>query len=453
VGNSPIRLGLLFRRWWLVVLLVTVEGALLAYAFGSRISTTYEANVQVLVGHPEGLSPTYAELVKSTPVLSYALRHTRQDVSLAELRDDVRGESDQNTRIVTIEADARKASQAVELANAVAAGLREYVSSKPSTATSGAAQSSEPRVEVVDPATSATRIRPRPVLLLEFGAFAGLFAGVALALVAEARTPRINAEEDLAEIRGLPVLGILNESPRAGSLVSAPTVRAGQVAAYRRLVARLALAADSELPRSLVVLGADGGHGSAKVALDLGLSFALGGERVALADFEGNGITRYLQLDGRRRVSSLLRRADPVSSAGITLDRFTLRAGPPLVLVVPRSRPDGLSVEDAATILFDLSADADIVMVHVPAPTRSRGALPWARAALGTFVVVGVGKTKRSDLEETVETLGVIGPKLLGAVLQTTAPDPSIPAGGSPRDRMKRTFPSSGGTPASSRAL
>jgi succinoglycan biosynthesis transport protein ExoP len=450
VGNTPIRLGLLLRRWWLVVLLATVGGALVAYAFGSRVSTNYEANTDVLVGRPEGLSPTYAELVNSTPVLTYALRHTQQDISLAELRDNVRGESDGSTRIVTIEADARKGSEAIALANAVAAGLRQYVSTQPNTATAGVLRTSEPRVEVVDPATSAVRIRPRSALLLEFGAFAGLFAGVAFALLAEARTPRVNAEEDL-EARGLPVLGTLNANSRAGSLSQAPAVRAGELASYRRLVARLALAAGSDLPRSLVVVGADGGHGSAKLAVDLGLSLALDGHRVAVADFEGEGITRYLEMNGRG--ASLVRRSEPVASARITFDRFRLRAGPGLLLVLPRSLPRGLSLEDAETVVTDLSADADVVIVHAPPPTRSRGALPWARAALGTVLVVGAGQTKRSDLEEAVETLEPIGRKLLGAVLQTAAPNPLIPGDEPPPRRTDRTRPRSGDTPASSRAL
>lgn len=452
MGNPSIRLGPLLRRWWLTVLLATVGGALVAYAAGSRVSTTYEANAQALVGHPEGLSPTYAELVRSTPVLTYALRQAKQDISLAELRDSVRGESDQATRIVTIEVDARKASEAIALANAVAAGLRQYVSTQPNTATPGARQTSEPRVEVVDPATSANRIRPRPALLLEFGAFVGLFAGVAFALMGEARTSRVNAEEDLGA-GGLTVLGTLNTSPRAGSFFPAPAVRAGQLASYRRLVARLALVAGSDLPRSLVVAGADGGHGSARVAVDLGLSLALDGHRTTVADFERDGITRYLRVDRRESGASLVRRLEPVACAGITLDRFTLRTEPALLLAVPRARPQGLTVKDAERIMSVLTADADVVIVHGPAPTRSRGALTWARAAQATFLVVGAGQTRRSDLEEAIETLEPIGPKLLGAVLQTTAPDPLIPGDESPTYRTNRTRPRPGGGAARSRAL
>lgn len=452
MGNPRIRLGLLFRRWWLAVLVATVGGALLAYAFGSRISTTYEANAKVLIGHPEGLAPTYAELVKSSPVLMYALRRVKPDLSLTELRDTVRGESDQDTRIVTVDVDAARGREAIALANAIAVGLREYASTQPNTATAGVLQNSEPRVEIVDPATSATRIRPRPALLIEFGAFAGLLAGVAFALLAEARTPRVNAEEDLAAAGGPPVLGTLNAGRRAGAFAPAPTIRAGRLAAYRRLVARLALAADTDFPRTLVVVGADGGHDSAKVAVDLGLSLAFDGHRVTVADFEGGGITRFLQMDGRKRGASLFRRSSPVESTGITFDRFTLRAGSGPTLVIPRSRPGDLSVEDADTVVADLSAEADALIVHGPPPTRSRGTLSWAGATVGTFLVVAAGQTRITDLVRAVEALEPLGPKLLGAVLLTAVPDAPAPPEEPPTRRTDRaTRPRSGGAAVRSR--
>ena len=451
MGNPRIRLGLLFRRWWLAVVLATVGGALVAYAFGLRVSTTYEANAKVLIGHPEGLAPTYAELVKSSFVLTYALRRVKPDLSLAELRDNVRGESDQDTRIVTVDVDAARGREAIALANAIAAGLREYASTQPNTATAGLLQNSEPRVQVVDPARSATRIRPRPALLLEFGAFAGLLAGVAFALLAEARTPRINAEEDLAAAGGPTVLGTLNAGGRAGGFAPAPAIRAGRLASYRRLVARLALAADTDFPRSLFVVGADGGHGSAKVAVDLGLSLAFDGHRVTVADFEGGEITRYLQMDGRKRGASLFRRSNPVDSAGITFDRFTLRAGSGPTLVLPRSRPGSLSAGEADTVVADLSADTDALIVHGPPPTRSRGTLSWAGATLGTLLVAAAGQTRVRDLARAVEALEPLGPKLLGAVLLTAAPDPSAQPEEPPTRRTDRPRPRGGGTPVRSR--
>ncbi len=438
----------------MAVLLATIGGALVAYAFGSRISATYEARAKVLVGHPAGLSPTYAELVKSTPVLAYALRDAKQDISLAELRDSVRGESDADTRIVTIEVDTRKGAEAIALVNAVAAGLRRYASTQPAPSASAGPLASEPRLEVVDPATSAMRIRPRPALLLEFGAFAGLFAGLAFVLVAEARTPRVNGKEDLAKTSGLPVLGTLDGSLRAESFSPASAVRAAELASYRRLAARVALAAGSVTPRSLVIVGADGGHGSGEVVVDLGLSLALDGHRVAVADFEGNGVPRYLQMDGRERGASLVRRLEPVACAGITLDRFTLRSGPPLMLARPRTRPPGLTVKDAEAIVSALSADADVVIVHGPAPTRSRGALTWARAAEATFLVVGAGQTKRADVEKAVESLEPVGPKLIGAVLQAAVTGTPGPADEPPTNRTNTKRPRAGGpTTARSRAL
>jgi Mrp family chromosome partitioning ATPase len=285
-------------------------------------------------------------------------------------------------------------------------------------------------------------------LLLEFGAFAGLLAGVAFALLAEARTPRVNAEEDLAAAGGPTLLGTLDAGRRAGVFAPAPAV---QLAAYRRLVARLALAADTDFPRSLVVVSADGARASAKVAVDLGLSLAFDGHRVAVADFEGDGITRYLQMDGRKRGASLFRRSDPVESAGITFDRFTLRVGSGPTLVLPRSRPGDLSVEDADTVVADLSTEADALIVHGPPPTRSRGTLSWAGATVGTLLVVAAGQTKVSDLVRVVEALEPLGPKLLGAVLLTAAVDASAQPEEPPTRRADRKRPRSGSAAVRSR--
>src|SRR6266508_5313298 len=96
--NPRIRLASFLRRWWFLIALAVVAGALAAYVYGSRATPTYEANAQVLVeADPESggttqaaeLVPTYAEIVRSTPVLAFALRTTRSLGSVDELRENV----------------------------------------------------------------------------------------------------------------------------------------------------------------------------------------------------------------------------------------------------------------------------------------------------------------------------------------------------------------------------
>jgi succinoglycan biosynthesis transport protein ExoP len=429
MGNPSIRLASFLTRWWALMALAAAGGALAAYVYGSRATPTYEANAQVLVEAspaPEGASPvgellpTYAEIVRSTPVLAFALRATQSPGSVDELRENVRGESDQDTRLIEIRADDSDRTRAIALANALAAGLRWYVSVTRAPPTQGADVTRQPRVQVVDGATSAVRIRPLSPLLLEFGAFAGLFGALAFALVAEARSAKVTGEADLMEIRGLPVLGSVNGArPRAGPSSFDPTRSSlEEAASYRRLATRISVA-NEEIPGSLVVVGAERSEDSCTVGVKLALALAQDGWRVVLADFEGDRIRPFFGIDERGGGNRVVNRAKALKYRGTTLDCFTLRSGAPLVLVLPRLAPRGLSHEEAEELVTLLSVDADLLIIHAPPPSHSRSALTWARAARATVLVVRAEHTKRVNVTAALEGLEPLGAKLLGAVLET----------------------------------
>jgi polysaccharide biosynthesis transport protein len=430
MGNPSIRLPSFLARWWALMALAAAGGALAAYAYGSRATPTYEANAQVLVEPrpaPEAatpvaeLLPTYAEIVRSTPVLAFALRATQSQGSVDELRENVRGESDRNTRLITIRADDSDRSRAIALANALAVGLRWYVSVTRAPPTPGADLTRPPRVQVVDRATSAVRIRPLSPLLLEFGAFAGLFGAVAFALVAEARSAKLTDEDDLMEIGGLPVLGSVNGAgPRAGQSFFDPTrTSLEEAASYRRLATRISVANRKEVPRSLVVVGAERSEGSCTVGVKLALVLAQDGQRVVLADFEGDRIRRFFRIDERGGGKQLVRRAEALNYGGTTLDRFTLRSPAPLVLALPRLAPRGFSDQEAEELLTLLSADADVLIIHAPPPSHSRSTLTWARAARATILVVLAEQTRRANVTAALQGLEPVGAKLIGAVLHS----------------------------------
>jgi polysaccharide biosynthesis transport protein len=433
MGNPRIRLASFLRRWWALMALAAAGGALAAYVYGSRATPTYEANTEVLVEAGPGpeaaspvaeLLPTYAEIVRSTPVLAYALRATQSPGSVDELRENVRGESDRNTRLITIRADDSDRTRAIALANALAAGLRWYVSVTRAPPTPGADVTRPPRVQVVDRATSAVRIRPLSPLLLEFGALAGLFGAVAFALVAEARSAKLTDEDDLMEIGGLPVLGSVNGAgPRAGQSFFDPTRSSlEEAASYRRLATRISVANRKEVPHSLVVVGAERSEGSCTVGVKLALVLAEDGQRVVLADLEGDTIRRFFRIDERGGGKQVVSRAKALKYRGTTLDCFTLRSGAPLVLVLPRLAPPGLSHEEAEELVTLLSLDADLLIIHAPPPSHSRSTLTWARAASATVLVVRAGHTKRAAVDEAREGLEPARSKLLGAVLHGGRP-------------------------------
>ncbi len=409
MGNPRIRLASFLRRWWSLIALAVVGGAFAAYVYGSRTTPTYEANAQVLVeaspaseGAPPvtQLLPTYAEIVRSTPVLAFALRATQSAGTVADDTDRTR---------------------AIALANALAAGLRWYVSVTRAAPTPGADVTAQPQVRVVDRATSAVRIRPLSRLLLEFGAFAGLFGALAFALVAEARGAKVTDEDDLMEIGGLPVLGSVNGAwPRAGPSFFDPTRSSlEEAASYRRLATRISVANREEVPRSLVVVGAERSEGSWTVGVKLALVLAQDGQRVVLADFEGDSIGQFFRIDERGAGQQAVSRAEALKFRSTTLDRFTMRSGAPLVLILPRHAPRGFTQQEAEELVTLLSTDADLLIIHAPPPSHSRSTLTWARAAQAAVLVVRAEHTRRAEVEKAREGLEPVGAKLIGAVLHS----------------------------------
>jgi capsular polysaccharide biosynthesis protein/Mrp family chromosome partitioning ATPase len=428
MGNPRIGLASFSRRWWGVIALAVAGGALAAYVYGSRATPTYEADAQVLVeADAEGsttqaaqLSPTYAEMVTSTPVLAFALRSTGASRSVDDLRENVRGESDDRTRLIEIRVDDTDSNQAVALANAVAAGLRSYVADMRTPATADGDVISQPQVRVVEPASSAVRVRPLSLLLLGFGAVAGLFGGLAFALVVESRSPNVTDEDDLVWLGRLPVLGSVNgRRPDAGRSPFDPAQSSSERAApYRRLATNISIASPEELT-SLVVVGADGSEASCAVAVHLALASAQEGRCVVLADFEGDRIRGFLRIDELAAGAQLVKRAEPLTHSGTVVERFTFRSGTPLVVALPRVAPRGLSQEDAATLVARLSAGAELLIIHAPPPSYSRSTLTWARASNATILVVRAEETKRANVRGALEGLQPVGTKLIGTVLKT----------------------------------
>jgi Mrp family chromosome partitioning ATPase len=359
-------------------------------------------------------------MVRSTPVLAFAIRTTKSPGSVDELRENVRAESDQPTRLIEIRADDTDPTRAVALANGLALGLKWYVSVTQAPPTPGADAPKQPQVRVVDRETSAARVRPRSLLLLEFGAMAGLFGALAFALVAETRRPKVTDEDDLMEIGGLPVLGSVNGArPRAGpSSFDLTRSSLEEAASYRRLATRISVAND-EIPGSLVVAGAERSEDSCTVGVKLALALAQDGWRVVLADFEGDRIRPFFGIDEHGGGNRVVNRAKALKYRGTTLDCFTLRSGAPLVLVLPRLAPRGLSHEEAEELVTLLSVDADLLIIHAPPPSHSRSTLTWARAARATVLVVRARHTKRANVTAALEGLEPVGTKLIGTVLQT----------------------------------
>ena len=151
----------LLRRWWLVVLIGPLVGGLAGYVVVRQVPPVYEATVTLLVGQgvvtsssgtdqllgAEQLAQTYAEAVRTRPVLTEAASQLGLPLSARELMDRVHTRRVANTQLLRISAENSDPTQAAALANTVA---QVFVSKNEEVQTTRFASSRDSLGQLVD---------------------------------------------------------------------------------------------------------------------------------------------------------------------------------------------------------------------------------------------------------------------------------------------------------------
>jgi tyrosine-protein kinase len=218
-------------RWWWVLLIATLLAAGAGYGAATRITKTYEAEAQLLVGQLNTtvdldasgtLARTYAQIGKGRPVLARAIRMAGAKLTPRELDEASTIESNEITRIVSVRVENRDRRLAARLANAIANRLIELSSAALTRRSSGLNSfEHEPAVAALPPGTqrdvldAAERVfsgssagdlhiietaavptkpvKPSIPLLVVLAGLGGLLLASAFALAWDAREPTLPA--------------------------------------------------------------------------------------------------------------------------------------------------------------------------------------------------------------------------------------------------------------------
>lgn len=449
----------LAKRWWWFLLLGAIAAGLVAYAGASRLTPTYEAEVELLTGpintdfgtlRAAGeLARTYSELASSRRVIDGTIRaldlpHTRET-----LRASITASANEVTRIVTIRVRDDDPERAARIANRVARQLAALSRRSPQQETEAidvlmaqteiASLPSETQervraaarkalglplagqLAVVDPADAPTApVAPQKTLLTLLAAFAGILVAGVIVLLREYPGRAIESEETLADVARLPVLGTVNgRLTRGGQELEVEASPDSPTAdAYRVLAAKIGFGDGERSARSLLVIGSNGSGGSGSLAANLAAALAESA-RVTLVDAnapEGE-VTSVLGLEGRPGYGEVL----SSNGTGVdgTLDEVLVHRTETLdVLPVGNAGGHGLFDHGRAQELLDrLLADADFVVLNAPPVDRSPSSLVWGRVADATILVVDRRKTTRRAVTEAVQTFSLVGANLIGTVL------------------------------------
>lgn len=275
---------------------------------------------------------------------------------------------------------------------------------------------------VIEPSESAllptSPSSPDPTRILPLGLALGLLVGYAVAYVRHRNDTKLRHVEDVEEITGSGVLGILPQSQDLGSeRGDARRVKSfHERESLRKLRTNLRFVDVDHQPRSIVVTSANQGEGKSTVASNLAAVLAESGEQVVLidADLRRSAVARALDVDGSVGLTQVLAGTIPLTEALQPTQVPGLE-----VLVageVPPNPSELLGSHRMESLISQLSSSHFVVLDAPPLLPVTDAAL-LSRSADGAVLVVAAGKTHKEELERAAGALRAVDGKVLGAIL------------------------------------
>lgn len=425
----------ILRAHWIGIVLFTVAGIAIAYAWTIAQPRVYTATASGYVATAGGGSDTGSSLVGDqlarSKVTSYidigswrsvaehAIDELGLDTTPEALVEHVVVTNPLDTVVIHVAADASSPEAARDLAEAWIAGMVAEIDDIEGDGTPGSAA-----VTLV--AGDSARLpsapsSPNTRLNLALGALVGLALGVGYAVFRRVLDRRVRDPRDIEHETGASVVGTL---PVDKSLASGRRIHFGdptaspQIAeATRELRTNLQFMDVDNPPRAIVITSPLPGDGKSTLAGNLAVSLAAAGEHVLLMDAdlrrpmvaelfglpEGAGLTDILA--GRAEVSDVAHDvAHSPNLAVITAGR------------VPPNPSELLGSKRMRDLIASLSTHA-LVIIDAPPLLPVTDAATLAHVADGALVVVSAGKTTFDMLGKAVGNLEKASARTLGIVL------------------------------------
>jgi capsular exopolysaccharide synthesis family protein len=271
---------------------------------------------------------------------------------------------------------------------------------------------------------------PKPVRNLILSIALGLVLGLALAGLFEFIDRRIKDPREVEEIFGRPIVGAIPQSTSVASAGGkAGALDQADKEAFRMLRATLHYFNVARPVKSVLVTSSAPAEGKTTISWNLAAASASAGLRVLLLEAElrkPSFVTKFNLRSPHGLTDILAKGADP-SSVTYQLPLGEGRRGSDAAAVLdvipagPRvpNPSDLLESPRMKTLIDDLEAEYDFVVIDAPPASVVSDAIPLVSRAGGVLVVVRLGMTRRDGAAHLQDRLEHLGAPVLGIVLNS----------------------------------
>ncbi|PIC77134.1 capsular biosynthesis protein [Sporosarcina sp. P19] len=206
------------KRLGLIIGTMIVAAAIAAVISYFFITPIYQASTQILVNQQNveqqqfnsqdiqtnlQLINTYNVIIKTPVILSQVIERLDLDTTPAALSSQLTVNSEQNSQVVNVTVQHPEAHMAVDIVNTTAAVFQKEIVNLMNV----------DNVDILSPAAYAeipTPVKPNKELNVAIAAVIGLMIGVGIAFLLEYLDTTVKTEQDIEELLGLPVLGLVS---------------------------------------------------------------------------------------------------------------------------------------------------------------------------------------------------------------------------------------------------
>lgn len=204
----------LLKRHWKFIVGISVLGALIAAAISFYlIKPTYSASTQILVNSKDDktqyelqanqtdlqLINTYNEIIKSPVILDKVADNLNIPSNFAS---KISVSNSTQSKVITIAATSEKYKDAAKIVNETARVFSKEVGKIMKT-------DNVTVLTKADEDIKASPVKPKPLINILIGFILGLLLGLAITLLNNILDKRVQTEEEVQEILGLPVIGMI----------------------------------------------------------------------------------------------------------------------------------------------------------------------------------------------------------------------------------------------------
>ncbi len=424
----------LVRRSIIAILICTLLGGILGFFMVNRSPAGFESSVLVYANSNKAerlpvsgggtlavqRMESYVRLAGSSKLGEQVVNRLHLTRSPNAVANSMSATLDKDTVLMTIRVTAPTKEEAEQIAGILPEEYTLLV--RQLVGTSANDDFATVFTTVDGPSTSETRSLFKLALNTIFGLVLGAIVGLALASLRARLDRGVRSPDALRELTGLPVVGIVPESPPVDLRHRTDAEGLPRWNAYQRLALNLEHLTPGRDRRLVVVTSAVHGAGTSETAAGLAASLADYGHRVVLVDanWRDDALIRAFGLSSTTGLGDVISRSVPVSQA------LTRVPGDADLSVLGSGTGDGeltpVMRRELARVLADLRYGYDAVIVDCPPVLASMDAATAVRTADSVLLVTDQYLTPKDEIVAAAKTVRAMGSEATGFVQNRVVP-------------------------------